>query len=371
MENKRTYITNLSEDVYNFIKEPKSISKNIKYNSTFKNAGVFNRAYVDQNPDKIVFVYENLKIRRANSSYFFNSSNKRGFTFDKKTKKLNVWFGSNISEIPQIKDFFSVMEIDWFEDKLRQYLTKGGLEKILSGKITNPVDFCSNYLKMNRFKGASPKLFYRATKEAGGLSKIHLFTFGRVCIDINQFFIKIIESPHLILHNNIIVDTAYQAGILEEKINILWSTKRFKDIHKKFTDIIMDIEQETLEDKVVDYKNKKNFPQKFPKEIVLMDSKKEVFREGKTMNHCIYTNYWNRIENGEYVAFKIIHENGRATLGCRVLGDGLKFDQIYGIGNSYPGEELVNFAKTWVGENESQLSQVESENVEFVDMFEF
>lgn len=371
MENNRTYIVDLPKEVYDFIKEEKSISKNIKYGSRFKNMGMMNRVYVDEYPDKICFISELVKIRRVNSSYFFGFSDKRGFTFTKETKKIKVWFGSTISQIPRMVDFMKIMKIDWFEAHLYQYLTKGGLEKILSGKITNPIDLCSYYLKANRFKDVSPRLFYKASKEKK-LSKIHLFSIGKVCLDINNFILKTIKEPE-ILYDGTICDTAYQAGLLEEKINILWSRKRFMDVHNKFTNIIMDIEQETLEDMVVDYNKIEWFPQNFPKEIILMNTKKEIYKEGKMMKHCIYTNYWSRIEKEKYAAFKILHEKGRATLGCFIYDGGLKFDQIFGIGNTNPDSEVVDFAKSWVDKYKSNSSKESKElellNVEWFDAF--
>lgn len=91
---------------------------------------------------------------RFNKKLFWLLTNQKGFSFDKVTKKLKLWFGTNFIalDVAQLNKFFKLIGCEWItQARLHHFLTKGLMEKILIGKITNPREACGYIIKMNRF----------------------------------------------------------------------------------------------------------------------------------------------------------------------------------------------------------------------------
>jgi len=408
MEPKITYIEyDISEKILDFLKKPSSIEKNIQYEYEINKMNTsFPKKVVYENDEKFFYLSCVVRLVKFGSSYFLKETQKKGFSYNKKSKKLKLWFGTNLGERAFIKPFLSHINANWFDDILIQFLTKGGLEKIIQGKITNPIDYCKYYLRANKFKDASPKLFYRSLMN-GGMNKHDLFRIGKVCKNINNFFIKftcptktkgrtnlLVETGEITddLDNgfieatgtvgvrggtgstvdsfdmndypphdmNILLDTAKQAEILNEKIDINWSGKRLKDEHKKFTKIIMDAQVKYMEDFIIPYDETEDIFVKLLAEeegFELLDSKKKVFKEGKIMNHCIFTNYWDSIFKKTYVCFHIKYGKEEATFGSSFFFPSPNINedssvvvkqisgafQLYGYANETPSREMRKF----------------------------
>jgi hypothetical protein len=62
------------------------------------------------------------------------------------------------------------------------------------------------------------------------------------------------------------------------------------------------------------------------------------------MQHCVYTNYWTSINNGNFLAYHIIWKGHEATLGLYIEDSKpkskLKFSQLFGRRNSSVSNEL-------------------------------
>lgn len=352
-EPKIKILKDFSEHFKDFLNQPSSLYKNIIYNKEFS-GHIALKTEMYETSEKLCVSSTTFTLKKNKSSYYLKIRNKKGFTYNKKTKKVKIWFGDNVSEFYDlIKPFFNEIKIDWFDDYLFQYITKTGLEGIISGKITNPVDYCKHYLKINRIK-ASPKYFYGLIRN-GLLSKPKLFKSNDVFINLDNYF-KLLLKQHEIIkgnddihrHAGFLDDLIDQANTLEVKINANWSLKRILLEHSKLTKIIMDIEMENFEDEPLDYS--KDFIPTLPKGINLLDSKKKIYAEGETMKHCIYTNYWNPIKNKSFLVFSINYNGERATLGCNVDQNGIKYHSISSFRNQNPSKELVNWVKLWYKE---------------------
>jgi len=234
---------------------------------------------------------------------------------------------------------------------MNQLLSTSMLEKILNGKITNNLEISRTYLKSIKAKDASPKLFVNALKAQ--INKGTIYRAFNVAKNKNHALERLIDNP------SELYDLISQATILERKIDFSWSDKRIKEEHALWTREIMEIELEYIEDKNIEY----SFTPTYPKEFTLLTTAKRIFEEGTTMQHCLYTNYYNLIFNGNYMAFHIETPKGNATLGLRRYGGVWSFDQCYSYRNSKPCNEVKELVSKFIAENEIKEPSINPFNI--------
>lgn len=142
-----------------------------------------------------------------------------------------------------------------------------------------------------------------------------------------------------------------EAQILNKKIDYNWSTPRMKEEHKAWTQEIMQYEIDSLKDVPLDFLQP--FHKYTPDGFKLLDTQKQVFAEGKLMNHCIYTSYWESIKSGGYLAYHVDLNGEEATLGVNlyrhdVFGYNIKFNQCYGRYNQAVSTKMSDKVKEFV-----------------------
>lgn len=156
------------------------------------------------------------------------------------------------------------------------------------------------------------------------------------------------------------VDLALQ---LNKKVNFNWSSNKFRDINVQWSRELMrkDIEKRNPKDI---YKNKELI-----KGAKLLSSERDVFEEGMTMHHCVYTNYWGLIESGKYIA---LHLNSTVnslgiTLGVQVIYDynnkdniisKLVFDQAFYAYDKILSTEDRQMCEDYLFDNEDNLIKI-------------
>lgn len=309
--------------------------------------------------DKICFSDITYRIY-FNSKLYTRESNKKGFTYDKKTKKIKVWFGGSIQNFLNSEDIIKFLEyfgLNWLTNEryLLHIVRKTSFEKILSGKISNPIDLCSHYLRTSLKSKSSPKLFYkclRLFKERDVTS--FLFKVGsyfKVCDNhngvLNNFIMNKPEFPH-------ISDMIYQCTALDKKINCNWSMKRFDLEHTKLSNIMINYELEYVGDTIIKYDGE--LPLLDNCEI--LDTEKQIFSEGFLQKHCVYSNYFRRIANKHYFAIRM-YEPERCTIGIRpnFLYDANNkenkydiavLDQVYGYRNNMVSDNTKLLINCWL-----------------------
>jgi len=303
----------------------------------------FRRANLSYKGDTLYYSSQILKAKRNGKSYYVVQSNKLGFTFE--NRKLKIWWGKNIKELVDLTSILKHLGMEWCSYRYQSFLTKGLFEKMLRKDITNPIDFCKAYLKVMRIKNVSPKLFndliVSGSTINGIVDRYTMFTAFEVAKDPNHFIEKCLQTDHI---NFLWTDLIKQALILNRKIDFLWSEKRMKSEHTEWTREIMNMEGENIDDKPI--QSIKRF--ELLNGMTLLDSQKKVWMEGKMMNHCIYTNYWNPIQYGNYQAYHIDINNETATLGVTVDGNKIEFNQLQGIHNSNVSESLKKIIIGWI-----------------------
>jgi hypothetical protein len=119
----------------------------------------------------------------------------------------------------------------------------------------------------------------------------------------------------------------------------------------------MEIEIQSLEDSPVD--NVDKYDRYTLEGFKLLKTQKEVFFEGKTMHHCLYTAYWTSIKNGNYLAYHINIDGEEATLGVYLdrhsKDRSVYYSQCYTAYNKRISSELEVIVADFVAELNKQV----------------
>jgi hypothetical protein len=332
----------VQQEYVDFMSLPMGVYKNIQYYNTMQGRAFF-EANLCKKDGFTYYTHTTFKVKKSKNGYYRQNSQKYGFTLDQKGK-LSVWYGKNIFEIPGIHAIFNHMNLNWFNVKLIPYVTKGIAEKMLTGKISNNTDLLKAYIKVMRLN-CSPKLLHSVI-EGGHYSKPLLLQMISVAKDQNHFleFCLNEASSDEIRLNYFITDLVKQAQILGRQIDYMWSSKRMQEEHTKWTKEIMDVEVNDMKDVVS--KTSVKFSEFKCDGFKLLTTKKEIYTEGKVMNHCIYTNYWSSVQNGNYLVYQVDWFGERATLGCYMSDEKITVNQCYRHSNRAISSGLTDLINT-------------------------
>ncbi len=330
---KTTIIQDIPPNIKRFLELPSGIEKNYIYSKMRKDCETIS---LFQRGEDYYFSSTRYQIGKNNNSYYLKPSGKSGLSF--KAGKLNIWFGKSIINLIHIDSLYDSMNWNFLEPCCKGFITKSILEKIFKGKVTNSRDVFKEYAKSVRVK-ASTEWLYRAAKI--GLSKKDLNYYASVADNIDHFLQYYVENHGINPHFR---DLVNQFIILDKKINFRWSQKRILQEHTEATKILMEFEIGKLSEEKIEYPELK-----IPNGFELIDNQKRAYIEGKTMNHCVYTNYWKRIERGEYVALHVKHGDENATLGLSIDSDRkLKLNQLYSYRNSQVSPAIRKVCEDWL-----------------------
>jgi len=223
-------------------------------------------------------------------------------------------------------ELFKYYNFNWLNTSMYQFMTKTIVEKMLAGKITNNLDVIKEYVKVMRLKCSPALLLKLFITDDNRLSKTDFLREASVAKDINHL-IEHLLNPNDQRGRIIFQDMVKEAQILEKKIDYKWSHSRLVEEHKAWTEQIMQIEIDTLDNTTIP--DIERFDRYTPDNFKLLKTQKEVFYEGKTMKHCVYTAYWPSIKNGSYLAYHIEQNGEEATLGVNVYEDKIVYNQCY------------------------------------------
>ena len=354
----------LNPIVKEFLDLPAGIKKNILYNNNTSYQQLFiycNVAYKDNN---MYFSYMTYRIRPAKNNYFLKINSKEGFTLEN-MKKLKIWFGANINKMGGLTLLFTNhFQYQWMTTTEIFFLTKGLLEKILTKKITNRTEFYQQWLKAQRIK-ASGKLLEKVlysdetALHSHQLIKNIVLKASMVMTNLDAFLTRLAKSGTVLYQFQ---DSINQALLLETKINPLWSDARLNQEHTLMTREIMQHELDLMKNESV-----KNIDHILPlitnPHFKLLTDRKEVFQEGKEMDHCIHTNYWSSIQNGSILVFRVNYrgESGTLTLQKESMRQRhvYRYYMFNGKRNCQMSPEIKEYAQDFLRYLNDQLSTIE------------
>lgn len=156
-----------------------------------------------------------------------------------------------------------------------------------------------------------------------------------------------------------------QARILNKKIKMSWSNRKIHDMHMRWTEEIQSIKiRNCSEDPIW-----KNIPE-LPHNVELLNSEKRIAEEGTKMHHCIYINYGNKLQHGNFIAFHVKGSNPYTVMFYKNYTDKWTFGQAYHAWNKPLTEEKMHEAMSLLTyaleiDNSNKTLNVEPVDLEF------
>ena len=295
----------------------------------------------------------------SKSGLYLRNTSSHGATYDKATKKFKWWYGKQITVTGSVilKDMCDYFKAEWFNNapiNLKISTTNSTFEKVLKGKITNPRDLIKAIIKANptmRNLDIPTELVWKWLNTGNSARIQSLSDMMSVAKDPTHVLEFILDPKNSFMHHELL-DLIKQAQMLGRKIDFKWSMNRMKEVHNEWTKEIMDIEQEYVEK--IEYNYKNELPSNGCLELIT-DSK-ELYIEGKTMSHCVYTNYADTVSSKTYFVFKFTDRDTRATLGITKSWDKDVFvvNQMYARFNKAVDRCHHDYVNEWLAKPEVQ-----------------
>ena len=135
-------------------------------------------------------------------------------------------------------------------------------------------------------------------------------------------------------------DLTNDCAVLDKKMNPSCSLKRMHQEHSKFTHERMILERGTMSDTpIYDLQSEQPDFSEFGIEGQIINNEMDAFEEGETMHHCIYTCYFSKIKNREYIGLSINYPE-RITVGIRANSARQAYiEQMHTIRNGVPSKD--------------------------------
>lgn len=349
-----------------------------------------------EDDDKLCYFLETLRPRMGIKG-FVQKDASHGFTFDKKKKKLKVWYGASLLKMPDTlkRTIFKDLKMEWvtaMNYKLQGLMTRALMEKIVKGKITNPRDFVKSYMKTSlRIKGISPELYYKLFKDDENVESnrgMRRAPYGEVNLFRREFtpgalneILRCSSNPEWVVKNlytaEIFSQEMYKDIVKECKMLGLmfdwsWSKTRIDEEHKKMSRQIREMELEYIANNSVGYWDIPELPEGWE----IINNQKRLFVEGSEQDHCVY-NYWDQIERKTYFVLSVKDGENRITAGIskqshywhadaivevQVDAQGRQvspkpqwaINQIYGKRNTPCPEDIKKKVEEWLRKEETQ-----------------
>lgn len=313
--------------------------------------------FTDTEKNMIVSRVEKFIVFSGN--HFFRKSKETGkFIYNKKEAKVKC---NTFSKAEILNALTLFPQFDWLKAEYKRGFLPDILfcdsivRDILIGKLTNVEAIVKKYLALNKIKGVNWKAFAVYTSQIDSYRQYPIACMQSHTTDTNAALMVMISgqveigdikpTPEQEEKSNLFYDMLKEAMALNVKINPKWSLNRMKEEHKKMTDELMKKDLEGKE-QVNLYGESPHFD--YP--CKLLSTESEVFMEGFEMHHCVYTCYWNRIKEHDYLAFAF-YTPERFTLGLNQKDGEWVYDQAYLKYDKQISEESKALIEKFLGDS--------------------
>lgn len=203
----------------------------------------------------------------------------------------------------QVRQFLETLGIKWCKDLSdKEFFFMGRpsiFKKVLVGKI---------YSQETLWKTVAASCFHaksfpwRLIKEYLSYNSYDLPDFNDVLLFTKTPTVSVQKILDAAKAGNsskmyLIRDLVNSAILLDQPVDLSWSTKRMETEHKEQIQKLMDLESGDLSEDEIQKARVEE------KGIRMLNTEKEIYIEGRTMSHCLFTNYRNDIKNKELLAF--------------------------------------------------------------------
>lgn len=224
----------------------------------YMNKGFYNTnyTYLYSDDDKVCLGSEVRRVRIGTTGKAWAQSDKdrKGLTYDRHTKKVKLWYNSNMYSFSahEMNTLFEHMDVQWFEatyDVLTGLVTPTMLGKVFSGKITDALTFCKEFIKSKPWLKNSD---VTPEKLVCLLAHMHINNKARLGAFIQMFSVaksgrdlcdKIINDNS---NRYYIIDTVVQQALaLDQKIDFSKDIKEIVELEEPFKKMILKLKLET------------------------------------------------------------------------------------------------------------------------------
>ena len=215
-----------------------------------------NYTYLYSDDDKVCLGSEIRRVRLGSTGKAWAQSDKdrRGLTYDKHTKKVKLWYNSSMYSFTQyeMKTLFEHMNVQWFEatyNILTGLITPTMLGKVFSGKITDVLGFCKEFIKSKPWLKNSD---VKPEKLVCLLAHMHINNTVRLGYFIQMFSVaksgrdlcdQIINGNSNRYH--LIEEVIQRALALDKKIDFSKDVKEIMKLEESFKKMMMKLKLET------------------------------------------------------------------------------------------------------------------------------
>lgn len=263
--------------------------------------------------------------------------------------------------VPYTDFLLPMFGIEWTRDMkecLKKYLLKPVILKaVITGRIYSEETLVKRIAsQVYRIKGVDWKVLREyLSRRPCYFSLYDLNEFTKDLNNTLRVIVSIINdesNPDRYQRLQLIADTLKNAVLLDRVINLRWSEKRMQQEHLKMC----------REIGLLTVKNKSDQPIHSlvvnEDNIRMLNSEQEVFLEGTSMSHCLYTNYYGRIEQKRYLAFHMSYPED-CTIGVRMDNEGRPcLDQAYKCRNQRCDEETYTVIKAFIERNSYEMARL-------------
>jgi len=276
-----------------------------------------------------------------------------GLTYDKKTKKCTIWYSRlkkdrranrgwlNLLDVQRFLNHLDKDKYEWyinFTHKVsvavnEMFLTGACIGNIISGKYSSESDLIKHFIRFNLkqsykavdFRKAKAFLFNDADHRRRNYRHDSLMYFSRLAKNVNDFFDWV---EHIDNDTTLLQDMTSQACALGRTIDFKWSERKLNDVHQAWSIEIMKFKEKYLTQKqyYADYVLEDLYKLLPAVNIKIITNALDLYREGYTQKHCVYTNYNYNVEAKTYFVFH--DEVCGATIGVHRKYDLWCCDQI-------------------------------------------
>ena len=307
-------------------------------------------AIVSVKNDKLFFGIKTFTVVRYGKNIFitFKWSNVITIENNKVVSQCDVRYISHFYsfiERPIVSDLTS----SGFWSANKSYMIKA----ILCKKIYSLETFYKELmLKSYQLKGFDWRLFREFISGGHYINILDLKTFTK---DLRKSMLKLIQiSKTKYMHcpeYTQLYDLLNSAIKLGEVVDFTWSERRVAEEHKRQTRELMAKEIDEKENIPI-YNVSKELIN--TKNIHLLNTEKDVFAEGTLMHHCLYTNYFKKMQQHKHIAFHMSSPE-ECTFSCVKTFDGrIVMDQIY-LAYDKPVQDKTRFVAQYYIEGYKSL----------------
>ncbi len=316
------------------------------------NSHLYNSSYYLSNKDGRLFFGEKITtIQRLGKRFYPNVTWKNVIVIEK--NKITV----KQLDVNALKAFLSIIGIDIinnFDEYSKNYLLKKTvIADILRKKVYNEKTLYKCVLsKIYRIKELNWKLYRSYLHNGCHLSLYDLKEFTK---DVNKSVGVLVSLQNYNQKYTLLSDILNCAIKLNEVVDFTWSEKRLKEEHDRQIRLL-NYKQISKKENTPVYDLDIDTPT-----VKLLNTEKDVFIEGMSMNHCLYSCYWAQIKNKQYLAFHMTSPED-CTFSVKIRNHQLVMDQIY-LSHDRPVQNTTRLtALEYIKSFESELTDVLTEH---------